>query len=240
MKVCRKCSAMKSLSEFHKNSKLADGHVNTCKVCACARAAEWALANPERHALNGARYRVANREHLASTAQKWVVENRERSRQIKCEWKSRNPEAARRHARNRYHRDPLKMAERKSKYLSLNKHVARAYLQRRRAANPLQRITDAMGNSMRAAIRGVKSGKSWRSIVGYDIAELRMRLESLFSEGMTWGNYGDWHIDHIRPVSSFDFTCEPIVTAKVCWALDNLQPLWALDNMKKGARYDHG
>jgi hypothetical protein len=57
---------------------------------------------------------------------------------------------------------------------------------------------------------------------------------------MSWDNYGEWHIDHIIPVSSFkiDPNNWP-ATIKTIWAIENLQPLWAIDNIKKGQRIGH-
>jgi hypothetical protein len=51
---------------------------------------------------------------------------------------------------------------------------------------------------------------------------------------MTWDNYGEWHIDHIKPISSFTFeTCDD-EQFKECWSLENLQPMWGVENIKKG------
>lgn len=60
-------------------------------------------------------------------------------------------------------------------------------------------------------------------------------LESQFTDGMTWENYGKWHIDHIRPCSSFNL--EDPEEQKKCFHWTNLQPLWAIDNLKKGGSY---
>lgn len=57
-------------------------------------------------------------------------------------------------------------------------------------------------------------------------------LEAKFSEGMTWQNYGTWHIDHIRPLASFDLT-DPAQVRLACH-FTNLQPLWGADNIRKG------
>jgi hypothetical protein len=51
---------------------------------------------------------------------------------------------------------------------------------------------------------------------------------------MTWENYGKWHIDHKRPIASFNFTSYEDPEFKECWALNNLQPMWAKENMSKG------
>jgi hypothetical protein len=50
---------------------------------------------------------------------------------------------------------------------------------------------------------------------------------------MSWDNYGEWHVDHIIPVSAFDQT-DP-EQQKECWNYLNTQPLWAKDNMAKGS-----
>jgi predicted nucleic acid-binding Zn ribbon protein len=65
-------------------------------------------------------------------------------------------------------------------------------------------------------------------------SELLSYFESKFKEGMTWENYGwyGWHIDHIRPCSSFDLTNSEEL--KKCFHYTNLQPLWGMDNMSKG------
>lgn len=52
---------------------------------------------------------------------------------------------------------------------------------------------------------------------------------------MNWGNYGKWHIDHIKPICSFKINSYEDQAFKECWALQNLRPLWALDNLKKSA-----
>lgn len=65
--------------------------------------------------------------------------------------------------------------------------------------------------------------------IGCSQNELKVHLESKFTEGMTWKNYGKWHIDHIKPMDSA--TCEEDLY-KLCH-YTNLQPLWAIDNIKK-------
>ena len=52
---------------------------------------------------------------------------------------------------------------------------------------------------------------------------------------MSWGNYGKWHVDHIRPCASFNLVNEE--EQKKCFHYTNLQPLWAKDNLSKGSKY---
>ena len=53
---------------------------------------------------------------------------------------------------------------------------------------------------------------------------------------MSWDNYGDWHIDHITPKSTFDLSDPDEIRA--CWSLPNLRPLWGKDNIRKGAKIE--
>ena len=86
---------------------------------------------------------------------------------------------------------------------------------------------------MRKSLNGIKESKSWESLVDYSMEELKCHLENQFTEGMSWENYGKWHIDHILPVSSFNIQDLNDDDFKKCWSLDNLQPMWAEENIKK-------
>jgi hypothetical protein len=86
---------------------------------------------------------------------------------------------------------------------------------------------------MRKSLNGIKESKSWETLVGYSLEELKLHLESQFTEGMSWDNYGEWHIDHIIPVDSFNIQNYDDNNFKKCWSLNNLQPLWAEQNIKK-------
>ena len=98
------------------------------------------------------------------------------------------------------------------------------------------RIRDAM---VRNNISGTTANKL-RQDLGYTIDELKIHLEKLFVDGMSWENYGEWHIDHIKPVKIFEYKTTKDKGFKECWALENLQPLWAEDNLRKSDCYANG
>ena len=66
-------------------------------------------------------------------------------------------------------------------------------------------------------------------IVGCTPQFLKEHLETQFTDGMSWDNRSEWHIDHIIPLSSVKTEGE---LYKLCH-YENLQPLWAEDNLKK-------
>lgn len=108
-----------------------------------------------------------------------------------------------------------------------------------RLKEPRFRLDHRMARAVRGSLQnaGGKRGRTWESLVGYTLDDLRQHLESKFTDGMTWGNMGKWHIDHIRPKSSFNYTSAEDADFRECWALDNLQPLWAHDNQVKWAHW---
>lgn len=91
---------------------------------------------------------------------------------------------------------------------------------------------------LRARIRKLadKNGRRTDAVLGFTATELRDHLERQFVKGMGWHNIGDWHIDHIVPVSAFTIHSVDDPDFKVCWALTNLRPLWASENQAKGGR----
>ena len=72
---------------------------------------------------------------------------------------------------------------------------------------------------------------------GFTTAQLEQRVESTFTQGMSWQAFldGDIHIDHIKPLCMFEVS--DIEEIKRAYALDNVQALWAEDNMAKGNTY---
>jgi len=67
--------------------------------------------------------------------------------------------------------------------------------------------------------------------LGCTVQELIDYLESKFYDDMSWENYGNWEIDHIKPISGFDVTNDK-QKKEVCH-YSNLQPLWRKENLKK-------
>jgi hypothetical protein len=77
--------------------------------------------------------------------------------------------------------------------------------------------------------------KRTTEMLGCSIQEMKNHLQKQFKRGMTWENHGThWHVDHIVPLSQFDFT-NPIQAA-LATHYTNLQPMWAKENLSKSDR----
>ncbi len=113
-----------------------------------------------------------------------------------------------------------------------------ARLKTKRKNRPEFRLSQNMSRRLRKSLNGERKTNRWENVVGYTLFELKGYLEKLFQEGMSWDNYGEWHIDHIIPIAVFNFKKEKDIDFKRCWALENLQPLWAKDNLCKQAKLE--
>jgi hypothetical protein len=169
-------------------------------------------------------------------------EEQERLRGIRRKWERQKIQsepryyADRAYARLNADRDAWNAAARaRDKALTQARGAHRSTLRRRSdlsvrmQANLQRRLLKAVGGSVHKTATTMK-------LVGCSRTQLRDHLAGLFSDGMTWENYGEWHIDHIQPCASFDLT-DP-EQQKLCFHYTNLQPLWGQDNLSKGARTD--
>jgi hypothetical protein len=98
------------------------------------------------------------------------------------------------------------------------------------------RLARSISYRLKILLKGVRS-KQVIDALGCSPEELKKHLESQFQPGMTWKNHSrtGWHIDHIRPLCSFDLK-DPQQFAIACH-YTNLQPLWAKENAAKSGRY---
>ena len=130
-----------------------------------------------------------------------------------------------RNRRNRLREDPIK----RRKY-------HKNYQNKRNKEDINHRLAGSLRARLRAAIKKNRTVKSFRTmeLVGCTIDELKKHLERKFKKGMSWNNYGKWHVDHVVPVDFFDLT--KIEEQKKCFHYLNLQPLLARDNLRKRNR----
>jgi hypothetical protein len=107
-------------------------------------------------------------------------------------------------------------------------------------AKPEIKATLSLRSSIRAALRRGNARKTLLSAtyLGCTIPECCDYIANKFLPGMTWDNWTTrgWHLDHIRPIASFDHTVEGWEFAANHYT--NLQPLWATENLTKGAKWE--
>lgn len=121
------------------------------------------------------------------------------------------------------------------KYRQKHKPQLAEYAKNRRNKDIGYRLVGNLRCRIRHSLKGCKKDNTTMKLVGCTTAELKEHLKSQFVNGMTWDNYGEWHIDHIKPCAAFDLS-DP-VQQQECFHYTNLQPLWAIDNYKKNDKY---
>jgi hypothetical protein len=158
------------------------------------------------------KYAEKNKEKLSEYHKDWSITNRDTLRAKHTEWRNENRDKVRKWARD--------------------------YERNRRREDPKYRLTARTRTSVSTCLkeRNVKKKSSTFILLGYSIEELMIHLEALFTVGMTWDNYGEWHVDHKIPMNSFQFESTDDIGFKDCWKLSNLQPLWGPDNLSKGTK----
>ena len=149
-------------------------------------------------------------KNYAETKRAWYLRNREAHLAKSREWRKANLE------------------ERRAVQRAYNK----AYNQR-----PEVRLRRTLRTRLKKALKGSRAAGTTLELLGCSIEQLRAHLEAQFKPGMNWDNWtrDGWHIDHVRPLASFDLA-DPEQQRAACH-YSNLQPLWAIDNLAKGGRF---
>lgn len=182
-----------------------------------------------------------NKDRRAAMQKAWVRDNAEKVKGYKKAWKERNADSAK-----EYYRANKELIKEKSrKRYEANKNKAKEYGERyksrkrelrsiRRKTDPLYRVKNSLASSVRQAFKRVNYRKTEKTahLLGADFSIVKEHIENKFTAGMSWTNYGEWHIDHITPLASAKNELE---VRRLCH-YKNLQPLWALDNIKKGSK----
>jgi hypothetical protein len=192
----------------------------------------WRTEHPEklkeyRHKDYLKRYaNPASKKKILEENRAWKKANREVVARHTKEWIKRNPEKARELRRKQYLKDP-------------QKHYAYtyAYAKNKRKTDVQFRLSLNLRNRLNKALKKQGGTGSGVRDLGCSVPELRQHLEGLFQEGMSWENWSryGWHIDHIRPLCTFDLTDYEQV--KIACHFSNLQPLWAEENLRKSKSF---
>lgn len=183
-------------------------------------------------------YCTVNRSKILINKQEYYISNRDKIRAVQKIYQDNNFEAVRiQHKRYRNNnRDEVRRAREKWKARNIVK--MREY-NRNKYKNDVQyRLGILLRSRLRNVLRRCYLNSKCSAVqnLGCTIPEFKAYLESKFAAGMTWDNQGKWHIDHIKPLVSFDLT--NAVEQKMACHYTNLQPLWAADNLRKGTQDD--
>jgi len=127
------------------------------------------------------------------------------------------------------------LKEYREKNIDNIKKTKRDYERNRKARDPLYKLISNFRTAIYTVLKEnqIQKNGHYFEVLKYSPENLIERLESKFKDGMTWDNYGEWHVDHIKPISLFQITEIGDDEFMSCWSLDNLQPMWGIENIRK-------
>jgi hypothetical protein len=222
-KRCSKCDITKPLEQFPNDPKCSGGKRGACKEC---RLIQWVPEENE----------ILTCSTCGDEKVYTLFSKKGNQKPYECKACKNTRDLNKRNSdRDAYNK---KQREDWAKNNEKRNAARRKNLQRRRDEDSQYRMKMALHVRLYDAVKrnkGVKSAKTLE-LLGCTVEQLQTFLEAEFTDGMTWENYGEWHIDHIRPCASFNLA-DP-EEQKKCFHWTNLQPLWALDNIRKGDKWE--
>ena len=155
------------------------------------------------------KWRDNNKEYLSQNHKTWSEKNREHLNEYHKEWREKNIDKHRENKRN--------------------------YEKTRKHNDPIYKLISNFRTAVYQVLKesNVQKNGHYFEILKYSPDELITHLEEKFTGEMSWNNYGIWHVDHIRPISSFNIQEIGDESFMECWSLKNLQPLWGDENIRK-------
>jgi len=155
------------------------------------------------------KYYESNKEKISEYYSEWKKNKKEYLKEYQKKWREENREKLRETKRN--------------------------YERTRKANDPLYKLIANFRTAIYQVLKenNINKNGHYFEILGYTPYDLIEHIESKFTEGMSWENYGEFHIDHIIPISSFNIQEIGDNEFMRCWSLENLQPMWGEENIRK-------
>ncbi len=201
---------------------------------------DYSLKNKDKIKKYMKEYRIKNKDKLNEKMREYYKKKkkkiRERENNYYLKNKKRYKERYRKigwyHKKQYLIKNQEEIKKYRKKYWELNKNNILLLRIGRRKNDLNYKILENLRTRVCYALKMGKKSKKTMELVGCSIQELKQHLESKFTFGMNWKNYGfGWHIDHIKPCASFDLS--KAEEQQKCFHYYNLQPLWATENLKK-------
>lgn len=199
----------------------------------------WRMMTKEQKQEYNREYYAKNKDKMRMASKEWHAKNKDKSNKSSKEWHAKNKDKVSEKAREYYTKNKDKINKSHREWCAKNKDRVCEYVKQYYIKNPKQSIRHRISVRIASCIKKSTRSYNLEWSLGYTIPELVDHLEKQFVDGMGWDNRPEWHIDHIKPLSSFNYSSCDDPDFKQCWALSNLQPLWAEDNWAKGSKAEH-
>jgi hypothetical protein len=202
MKKCSSCKISKEYIDFYKRKDSKDGFTGICKNCTSISNKKYNLENKVNNNKYHKEYRLENKEKIKESRKEYYIKNKEKLNKKNKNYRINNREKL----------NNIQVEKRKNNILFKLKYNTR----------------NLILNSIKK--QGYSKKSRTYEILGCSFEEFKTYIEIQFTKGMSWENHGEWHYDHIIPIS-FAKNQEEIIKLN---HYTNFQPLWAKDNLSKG------
>ena len=217
-KVCTKCNIEKPFVDFAKDKHHKTGYKSNCKSCVKEYhltvkdsfknyQKQWQEQNKEYRKEYRKNHYNLNKEEILSKGKIWYNNNKEKKLNSTKEYKKNNLEKFR-----NYQKEYVKFKRANDEVFKFKSNVR-----------------NLIGLSFKRGKNNFSKNLSSEQILGCSIDEFKTYISLQFKKGMSLSNYGQWHLDHIIPLSSAN-TEEEIIRLN---HYTNFQPLWAEENLSK-------
>ena len=229
MKICTKCKHGKLLTEFYRDKSRSDGVTFNCKDCIRIKRMDNRQDINKKRRAKGVQYRERKKEKIKTWKDRY---QQSRGARVNAKYRKDNKEKIGSSNREYYKDNKEKILTQKREYFQKNKPKINAYIRNRYKTDPLFCAQCSARRVIKRAVKlGYKKDSSSEVAIGCSYKEFKLHIESQFTEGMSWANRSEWHIDHIKPMSKLLEDESHLMTH-----YSNLRPLWAADNLSKGSR----
>ena len=256
MKVCSTCKIEKQIDEFCVNRYKKDGKNSICVDCARIKQKSYYEKNRNKVIDKQKIYVNLNFEKVKNYQKTYKETNKELLSLKQSErgkiFYIENKEIFKERHHEYYENNKDKMLEKRKEYIDSNIEKVREYrkkyslIYKENNRDKLRIIKKEWEKKNKHIIiwrsllkRTIKQfnkikNDSTYNLLGYSGIELKEHIESLFTDGMSWSNYGEWQVDHITPLYYFDKNTPPSIVN----SLSNLRPLWKLNKEVNGVLYE--
>jgi hypothetical protein len=210
-KNCSKCKINKNIEDFYSDKRRKCEKQSQCKNCQLKQRKECYDTTPEA----------------------------KEKRKEYCRKRRKNPQnrAKDNKSNNRYyHKNKKYFTEYRKKWRKNENNKNNEKKQQHLRYNTIQgKLNGRISAGIYQSLKGNKNRITWKNLVGYDDKQLKQHIEKQFQNNMDWDKFlsGEIELDHILPLELFEFNDNNDPLIKICWGLNNLQPLWETDNNSK-------
>lgn len=226
--ICNKCKEEKDLNCFYFR-KDANSYRKTCNECRLKY---------------NKNYYQNNKETINKSNKNWRIKNKKRKLNINKSYENKkyylnNKDKIREYNKNYYKENKRKILDNNLKLAKEKPKDSKFSIKRSFSLLLISKLKN----------KNIEKKNSTFDILGYSVEDLKVHIESLFEEWMTWENWGryeidswkeddkstwKWNIDHIIPESLFNYKDINDNEFKECWSLKNLRPYSAKLNVLDG------